>query len=91
MLRVTLTTLIIGHIVWWPVWFILSRFVNDDGFIIGVAIAMVVGFGGTYNWLQSLKDNDSSHYWEEYSLIPGIGLLVLTGITAGTLAWVMGW
>ena len=46
MIRVTLTTLIVGHIVWWPVWFVLMSFHGQDGFFIAGIIALAVVFGG---------------------------------------------
>ena len=88
MIRVTLTTLIVGHIVWWPVWFVLMSFHGQDGFFIAGIIALAVGFGGTYKWLEALAENDSTHYWSEYEIIWQGGLLLLPAITAGTLGWV---
>lgn len=91
-LKIALLTLFIGHIVWWPVWFVVTPFIDQDGFLILGAGGLVVGFGGTYYFLQNASDNAKGNGdpWWDKDLIWQVGLLFLPAITITSYAWIFG-
>ncbi|MCO4823448.1 MAG: hypothetical protein KC451_01180 [Amylibacter sp.] len=56
MLKVALTTLIVIHVVWWPIGFVLFQFHGDSGQWILTTVGLVIGFGGTYYLLENIAD-----------------------------------
>jgi len=87
LLKVTLVTLIVGHFVWWPMWFVMGSFHGQDGSTLLNVVLTGCGFMGSFYWLESIRDSDETGVWEEYDLIWGFGIMLLPAITMFTYAW----
>ena len=82
-----LVTLLVGHFIWLPVFFVIGKFGDQDGPDIANLLLIGCGFMGSYYWLQSIRDRDETGIWEKYDLIWGFGILVLPAVTGLTYAW----
>ena len=87
MLKVMIVTLLVGHFIWLPIFFVMGSFGDQDGSVIANLLLIGCGFMGSYYWLQSIRDRDETGIWEKYDLIWGFGILLLPAVTALTYAW----
>ena len=88
MLKVALTTLIVIHVVWWPIGFVLFQFHGDNGQWILMTVGLVIGFLGTYYLLENIADQATTSDWSYYEVIWQAGVVCGPGISAYTFAWV---
>ncbi len=87
MLKVMIVTLLIGHFIWLPIFFVMGSNGDQYGSVIANLLLIGCGFMGSYYWLQSIRDRDETGIWEKYDLIWGFGILLLPAVTALTYAW----
>ena len=87
MLKVALTTLIVIHVVWWPIGFVLFQFHGDSGQWILTTVGLVIGVGGTYYLLENIANEATTSDWSYYEVIWQAGVVCGPGISAYTFAW----